>query len=74
MKKLLTLLLAFGFTFAFVACGNTAKTEESATEEVVEETTEATETAVEEVAEETEEAVEEVEEVTEEADSVVQDS
>ena len=69
MKKLLTLLLALGFTFAFVACENKTQTEEAedTTEEVVEEAGE----DVEEAAEEVEENVEEgAEEVTEEVDSV----
>ena len=70
MKKLLTLLLAFGFTLAFVACSNTAKTGETAVEEAVEETAETTDEAVEEVAEEAEGTTEEVtEEVVEEADT-----
>ncbi len=75
MKKLLTLLLAFGFTLAFVACSNTAKTGETAVEEAVEETAETTEEAVEEVTEEVEGTTEEVtEEVVEEADTTAQES
>jgi ABC-type Zn uptake system ZnuABC Zn-binding protein ZnuA len=60
MKKLLTLLLAVGFSLTFVACGNQAKEEAAATEE----TTEMEEAPVEEM---TEEAP--AEEMTEEADS-----
>jgi ABC-type enterochelin transport system substrate-binding protein len=63
MKKLLTLLLAVGFSLAFVACGNQAK-EEAATE-ATEEMTEATEEMTEEAPAEEAPA----EEMTEEADS-----
>lgn len=72
MKKLLTLMLAAGFMFGFVACGGNQASEDASTEdatEMVEEAAEDTEEAVEEVTDEAEEAVEEVEEEMEEADS-----
>lgn len=70
MKKLLTLLFALAFTFAFYACNNSAKTEESNdTQEVVEQAGD----NVEEAGEEVEEAADEVEENAEEAGDQVED-
>lgn len=68
MKKLLAFLLVVGFSLTFVACGNQAKEETTATE-AVEEAAEEAEEVVEEATEEAEEMVEEVEEAVEEADS-----
>lgn len=71
MKKLLTLLLALGFTFGFIACDNKAKTEdaENSTEEVVEEAGESMEEAAEEVEEEVEEAGDQMEEEVDSLDN-----
>lgn len=74
MKKLLTLILALGFTFAFVACENKPQTEEAeTTEEVVEEAGEDMEEAAEEVEEGAEEAAEDVEESIEEGAEEVEE-
>ena len=69
MKKLLTLLMMFGFLFGFVACGGGASTSEAAEDaaEVVEEAAEEATEAVEEAAEEVEEVADSVAAEVEEA-------
>lgn len=70
MKKLLTLLLAVGFSLAFVACGGNTAKEEATTTEAVEETAEE---AVEEMEEATEEVIEEADSAATEVEEAVEE-